>query len=95
MKTADQRHKERPDLFAVDGYELEDSPAELIESMEKGTVMPADFLPPPGELVFRTTKRTTTIRLDGDVLDWFKAMGKGYQTKINAVLQAYKQAHDR
>lgn len=34
-----------------------------------------------------------TLRLDADVLDWFKAQGKGYQTRINRVLKAYKEAH--
>jgi uncharacterized protein (DUF4415 family) len=29
------------------------------------------------------------IRLDADVIDWFKAQGKGYQTRINAVLRAF------
>lgn len=35
-----------------------------------------------------------TIRLDADVLAWFKAQGKGYQTQINSVLKAYKLAHE-
>ncbi|MEI6876888.1 MAG: BrnA antitoxin family protein, partial [Spirochaetota bacterium] len=53
----------------------------------------ADFLPPPSELVLKSAKKSTTIRLDADVLEWFQAMGKGYQTKINAVLRAYKAVH--
>lgn len=40
------------------------------------------------------TKIVVTIRLDGEVLEWFKSMGKGYQTKINAVLKAYKKANE-
>ncbi|MEQ1528422.1 MAG: BrnA antitoxin family protein [Methylococcales bacterium] len=35
------------------------------------------------------TKKNIHIRLDNDVLDWFKAHGIGYQTRINAVLRAY------
>ena len=93
MKTAEQRHLDRPELFAPDGYEFKDAPAELVESMKNGTPMSQDFLPPPDELVFKVTKLSTTIRMDADVLDWFKSMGKGYQTKINAVLRAYKSAH--
>ncbi len=38
-------------------------------------------------------KQLVSIRVDRDVLDWFKQQGKGYQTKINAVLQAYVRAH--
>lgn len=37
-------------------------------------------------------KRQLTLRLDAEVLDWFKAQGKGYQTRINAVLRAYVAA---
>ncbi len=35
-----------------------------------------------------------TVRLDADVLSWFKAQGKGYQTRMNAILRAYKEAHE-
>lgn len=40
-------------------------------------------------------KQLISLRLDRDVLDWFKRQGKGYQTKINAVLRAYIRAHAR
>jgi uncharacterized protein (DUF4415 family) len=38
-------------------------------------------------------KATVTIRLDRQVLNWFKAKGPGYQTRINALLRAYMEAH--
>ena len=38
-------------------------------------------------------KRQLTIRLDEDVLDWLKRQGRGYQTRINAILRAYYEAH--
>ncbi len=34
------------------------------------------------------SKQQLTIRLDGDVLQWLKAQGKGYQTRINRILRA-------
>ena len=37
-------------------------------------------------------KAAVSLRLDADVLDWFKARGAGYQTRINAVLRAYLEA---
>jgi uncharacterized protein (DUF4415 family) len=40
-------------------------------------------------------KRGVYLRLDPDVLDWFKARGAGYQTRINAVLRAFVQAKER
>ncbi len=36
---------------------------------------------------YKPTKTSTTVRLDSDVLAWFKSQGKGYQTRINAVLR--------
>ena len=33
-----------------------------------------------------------TMRVDSDILEFFKAQGKGYQTRINAVLRAYMEA---
>ena len=38
-------------------------------------------------------KEAVSIRLDEDVISWFKQRGKGYQTRINAVLRAYVEAH--
>ncbi len=37
-------------------------------------------------------KRQITVRLDADVIDWFKSQGKGYQTRMNAVLRTYSEA---
>ena len=40
-------------------------------------------------------KQDIHIRLDGDILDWFRARGRGYQTRINAVLRAFVQSRQR
>lgn len=37
-------------------------------------------------------KSTITIRIDPDVLSWLKKQGRGYQTKINAILRTYMEA---
>ena len=37
-------------------------------------------------------KTSISLRVDAEVLEWFKAQGPGYQTRINAVLKAYKDA---
>ena len=42
--------------------------------------------------VTRPGKVAVGLRLDDDVLHWFKARGKGYQTRINAVLRRYIEA---
>ncbi len=38
------------------------------------------------------TKKSISLRVDADVLEWYKSQGPGYQTRINAVLRAFKDA---
>ncbi|BBU29659.1 hypothetical protein BTHE68_33930 [Burkholderia sp. THE68] len=40
-------------------------------------------------------KQAVTMRLDADVLEWFRQQGKGYQTRINRLLRAYMQTQQR
>jgi len=37
-------------------------------------------------------KAQVTLRIDNDVLEWFKSQGRGYQTQINQLLRAYMEA---
>lgn len=37
----------------------------------------------------RPPKKNITLRIDPEVIDWFKARGKGYQTRMNAVLRTF------
>lgn len=60
------------------------SPPELAD-------LPDDFwdnavvvMPPPKEAI--------SLRVDHDVLAWFRAQGSGYQTRMNAVLRSYMEA---
>jgi uncharacterized protein (DUF4415 family) len=36
---------------------------------------------------YRPTKTSTTVRIDSDVLHWLRSHGKGYQSRINAILR--------
>jgi uncharacterized protein (DUF4415 family) len=54
---------------------------ELDDSFFKRTIIE---LPKP--------KTQVTIRLDTPVLEWFKSQGKGYQTRMNAILKSYMEA---
>ncbi len=40
-----------------------------------------------------TRKDQLTLRIDQDVIEFFKEQGRGYQTKINQLLRAYMEAH--
>ena len=37
-------------------------------------------------------KALVSLRIDADVLEWFKSRGSGYQTRINSVLRAFSEA---
>ncbi|MFN8485957.1 MAG: BrnA antitoxin family protein [Caldilineaceae bacterium] len=37
------------------------------------------------------TKSQLTLRLDSDVIEWFKEQGRGWQTQMNALLRAYME----
>ena len=38
-------------------------------------------------------KRQLTLRLDADVVAWFKEQGRGYQSRMNAVLRSFYEVH--
>lgn len=40
-------------------------------------------------------KKQLTLRVDSDVVDWYKKQGRGYQTRINSLLRAYMKEHQR
>jgi uncharacterized protein (DUF4415 family) len=46
-------------------------------------------------VVVPSGKTSVHLRLDNDVVEWFKARGKGHLTRMNAVLRAYVDAHER
>ena len=49
-------------------------------------------------LFYRPVKKQITLRLDADVVTWFKSRapgGRGYQTEINRALREYVRKHNR
>ena len=38
-------------------------------------------------------KALLSLRVDTDVIDWFRAQGAGYQSRMNALLRAFMEAH--
>ena len=36
---------------------------------------------------YRPTKQAISVRIDSDIISWLKSQGKGYQTRINAILR--------
>jgi uncharacterized protein (DUF4415 family) len=40
------------------------------------------------------TKKLLSLRVDSDVVEWFRAEGRGYESRMNALLRAYMEAHN-
>ena len=82
-----REHATKTDLAAVRAK----SEAEL----EQDIAGDPDFrdVPPDwklaAEAVMPTPKRLLSLRLDAEVIDWFRQQGPGYQTRMNAVLRAF------
>jgi len=68
-----------------DQIDLSDSPELTPEMFARGIVR-KNF-----QTISR--KRQLTLRIDQDVIDFFKEQGRGYQTTINQLLRAYMEAH--
>jgi len=46
------------------------------------------------KIIYPKHKKRITIRIDEDVLAYYKSLGSGYQTKINAILKYYAEHHN-
>jgi uncharacterized protein (DUF4415 family) len=49
----------------------------------------------PGRLIPDGNKKQITVRLDADVLEFFKKTGTRYQSRINAALREYMKANEK
>jgi len=90
MKKETTSKKSRTDWKRVNAMtdrdiDLSDSP-ELTPRMFARAIVRRGLKPVP-------RKTQLTLRVDQDVLQWFRKRGRGYQTKINALLRAYMEAH--
>lgn len=76
---------QRLDTMTDEDIDLSDCPEITPEKFAKAVVrsgLPVD-----------KNKVQVTLRIDSDVLEWFKSQGRGYQTQINSLLRAYMEAH--
>ena len=74
---------------------LSDAAIERAVASDPDTFMPDAEWFKRARLALPQTKKMVTLRLDPDVLAWFQKHGKGYQTRINAVLRAFVAAQNR
>jgi uncharacterized protein (DUF4415 family) len=79
------------------------SSGELAEKVARGDYVPTHKDAPKVEpdedfwrharVVMPPGKKSVHLRVDADVLAWFKAQGRGYLTRMNAVLRSYMETH--
>jgi len=76
----------RLDAIRDDQIDFSDIPEITEEELRTKTIY-VGLIPGPGK------KKSVTIRLDDDIVKWFKRQGKGWQTKMNWVLRLYFASH--
>ncbi len=62
-------------------------PDEEIDTSDIPVLDEADWRRLAGNPLYRPVKKQTTVRLDADVLVWLRGSGKGWQTRLNAILR--------
>src|ERR1700726_4968703 len=91
MKRATTSRKSRTDLSGVrqltDANKVKDGDApEWTPAMFARAVARKGLKPVP-------KKALLSLRIDADVIEWFKSQGAGYQSRMNALLRAFMEAH--
>jgi len=75
--------------------------AKTEEELERDIASDPDWADVPADwylhavAVMPVPKKALSLRLDQELVDWFKQQGPGYQTRINAVLRAYVEQAKR
>ena len=97
------KKKPNPELIDNETPELDEAwfanarPAQQMLPEILGDELANEFLTrrTPGRPTTQTPKIFTGIRIDADVLSWFKAQGSGYQTRINQLLRGHMETQHR
>ena len=84
MSAQAMKKESRTDLDRITA--MKDEEIDLTDSPELGAAFFQEAVPWP------THKKQITMRLDSEVLDFFKSQGRGYQTAMNKVLRRYVEA---
>ena len=79
----------RRELEALDNLPDERIDLSDIPELTDGELIGPHFV----GLHYRPGKKSVTIRLDDDMLKWFRKQGRGWQTKMNLVLRLYFAKH--
>lgn len=81
------RGESKSDFASIDAKDPADLERAALEQLAEDGISPDWYK--DAIAVRPDPKRLISLRLDGDVVDWFRNQGPGYQTRMNAVLKAY------
>ena len=76
----------------LDALRDEDIACAIASDLEAAPILDARWFR-TAKVVMPEKKIPVSLRLDREVLEWFKRQGRGYQSRIQAVLRAYMKAH--
>ncbi len=81
------RGESKTDLARVRGRSSAENERAALQQLQEDGIPPNWFH--DAQLVKPDSKKLISLRLDSDVVEWFRKQGPGYQTRINAVLRAF------
>ncbi|MBX9467979.1 MAG: BrnA antitoxin family protein [Rhizobium sp.] len=87
------RGEDKTDWARVDAMTDEDIERAMRDDPDWQDFMDIDWS--KAKMVIPDRKKAISIRLDPDIIDFFQATGKGYQTRINAVLRHFVEEQKR
>jgi uncharacterized protein (DUF4415 family) len=95
-RTLKTRRPDKTDWKRVDALSDEEIERAIREDPDAAPILDKEWFRTAKVVMPETLprKELLTIRLDRKVIDWFKAQGARYQTRMNAVLRAYVEAHE-
>ncbi len=85
-----KRMKSKSDWKRVDALTEAEITQAAADDPDASLTTPADWT--DARVIWPTGKEAITLRVDKDVLAWFRSHGRGYQTRINHVLRAFVEA---
>lgn len=86
-RKAGERRRGRTDFARLDRMTDEEVEAAAVADPDNPPAT-AEWLK-TAKLVERPTKEAISIRIDADILEWFRTQGSRYQSMMNAVLRSY------
>ncbi len=90
-KSAEQLRPGDTDWKAVEALTDEDIDLAIASDPDAAPTLDEEWF--RNAVIGNPLKVAMSIRVDDDVMEWFRAQGKGWQTRMNSVLRAYAKAH--